>query len=236
MFVCKKTYTASTYLFFQSLTDLAEKHEVDCLSPSIVFPLVVTTFTKIPKDDQLVSGIRLKMDVDAGEWLKGSYKMWVLDTHRMLFKFPGISPEIIEWDQPEYDRARKDEDIFNEPMENQDSVQRRALSMQENAGFRYFVLKFERAIDNHIFKALDPRVNYSEMEKNEAHSELTVFQTSKPINLPGGGTFSNNKVVWRVGWIVAFEKEVIARPASPITSEMAETARWMRRFNGQFTS
>ena len=208
--------------------------EVDCDAPSILFPLVVTTFTKIPQGDQLVSGLRMKMDVDPGEWFQGSYKMYLVEPTKILFKFPGINRDLIQWDQAEYDQARREENVFDVAMENQDSVQRQQLARQDNAGVRYFLLTFDRAIDNDVFREDSGRHFVSELDKLEINVQLTVFHTAKPVPL-AGGFFNNEKQIWRAGWIVAFENERIGRPSSPITAEMAEARRWMRHINSQFT-
>jgi hypothetical protein len=202
----------------------------------MIYPLLVTTFTKIPKDDELVSGLRMKMDVDAGEWLKGSYKMWLYDPNHILFKFPGLSLDMIQWEQRDYDRARRDMDCFDEAMENQDSVQRRASSSQVDAGFQYFLLKFGRTIDNDIFfDKEEAREIHSELDKREINAQLTVFTTAKPVPLPEGVEFKNIKSIWRVAWIIAFDNERIAQPAAPIASQLAGTKRWMNNIQGQFS-
>jgi hypothetical protein len=202
----------------------------------MIYPLSVTTFTKIPKGDELFSGLRMKMDVDAGEWLKGSYKMWLYDANHILFKFPGLSLDMIQWDQREYDRARRDMHCFDEAMENQDSIQRRVDSSKVDAGFQYFLLKFGRTIDNDIFFDADEgREIHSDLDKREINAQLTVFRSAKPVPLPEGAVFNNEKDIWRVAWIIAFDNELIVQPTAPIASQVAGARRWMNNIQGQFT-
>jgi hypothetical protein len=130
----------------------------------------------------------------------------------------------------------RDMDCFDEAMENQDSVQRRASSSQVDAGFQYFLLKFGRTIDNDIFfDKEEGREIHSDLDKREINAQLTIFDMAKPVTLPEGAVFHNVKNIWRVAWIVAFDNERIAQPAAPVASQVAGTKRWMRNIHGQFT-
>jgi hypothetical protein len=140
----------------------------------------------------------------------------------------------IQWDQQEYDGARKDKGVFHTAMENQDSVQRQQLNQQDHGGYRYYLLHFDHDVDNDIFRdEEDNRELVTELEKKEINVEMTLFQIKRNVTLPGGNTFKTDKTIWRISWIIAFNNERIAPTAQPITSAMASATRWLNDMNGQ---
>jgi hypothetical protein len=130
--------------------------------------------------------------------------------------------------QRDYDRACRTIHCFDKAMENQDSIQRRVSSSQVDAGFQYFLLKFGLTIDNDIFfNAEEGREIHSDLDKREINAQLTVFRSAKPVPLPEGAIFNNEKDIWYVVWIT--------QPTAPIASQVARAKCWMNNIQGQFT-
>jgi hypothetical protein len=224
-----------------ALTENADKYTVDCESFSCVPPFVVGPFRDKTVGDRLVEGVRMWLDVDPCEYFKGSYKVWVLDDHKLLVKYLAVSPDLFEWEQTAYLVAAQRRSLqrnqlpFDEAIERQAAVGRQRLAaQQEQVGPRFMVLKFARVLDNKTFKP-PTAAGLNDLQNREVRASLTVFELSKPMVLSASKTLTDTKKITRVEWIVAFEalgNDRYGRPVEELTAEAALLELYEDEFAG----
>lgn len=176
------------------------------------------------------------MDVDPCEFYEEKYVMWLLDKNRILFKFPGILREMISWENDEYEGARRHRNIHDAAMESHWSFGRQQLSSKEDPGMRYFLLKFDKDLDNEAFRPANQEC-HTELEKSEVQYEMTKFVYVKQANLPCGRQFEEEKRITRIAWVIAFaapSDNRFLRPRVVRSSALRNGSEWgdFDDFNG----